>query len=166
LAEKERLQDLKERDELAQRLKDKDKNNTRKVVEDRSAKEGSEAHKRRNLADDREARQHALPDLRVRSRQEYMKMRQEQQLMLLEQEIEDEKRFFSGQKMTRREIEDLKYKEEVVRLTKARQNIDTKEDGYMMPEGKEILVIVTQSIKDLYIIIILSRLHYRKRKNR
>ncbi|GAA5810590.1 hypothetical protein MFLAVUS_004013 [Mucor flavus] len=133
-AERERLQDLKERDELAQRLKNKDKDRTKKVVEDRSAKEGSEAHKRRNLADDKEARMAALPELRTRSNQQYLKMREEQQLALLEQEIADEKRFFADQKMTKREIKDLQYKEEVLRLTKARMNIDTKQDGYMMPE--------------------------------
>ncbi|GAN06519.1 adenosinetriphosphatase [Mucor ambiguus] len=133
-AELERLQDIKERDELAQRLKDKDKERTKKLVEDRSAKEGSEAQKRRNLADDKKARQEALPELRTRSNQQYLKYREEQQLALLEQEIADEERFFSGQKMTRREIKDLEYKKEVLRLAKARMNIDTKEDGYMMPE--------------------------------
>lgn len=128
------MQDIKERDELAQRLKDKDKERTKKLVEDRSAKEGSEAQKRRNLADDKKARQEALPELRTRSNQQYLKYREEQQLALLEQEIADEERFFSGQKMTRREIKDLEYKKEVLRLAKARMNIDTKEDGYMMPE--------------------------------
>ncbi|KAG1524521.1 hypothetical protein G6F52_004122 [Rhizopus delemar] len=133
-AEIERLKDIQERDELAQRLKDKDKNKTKKVVEDRSAKEGSEAYKRRNLADDKEARQKALPELRVLSNQKYLKLREEQQLLLLEKEIEDEERFFSGQKMTKREIRDLEYKKEVLRLAKARMQIDTKEDGYMLPE--------------------------------
>ncbi|KAI7905673.1 P-loop containing nucleoside triphosphate hydrolase protein [Cokeromyces recurvatus] len=133
-AERERLKDIQERDELAQRLKEKDKDRTKKLVEDRSAKEGSEAYKRRNLADDKEARLAALPELRKRSNQKYLKMREEQQLALLEQEIEDEKRFFSGQKMTRREIQELEYKEELLRLAKARMNIDTKEDAYIMPE--------------------------------
>ncbi|KAI8084193.1 P-loop containing nucleoside triphosphate hydrolase protein [Gilbertella persicaria] len=133
-AEIERLKDIQERDELAQRLKDKDKDRTKKIVEDRSAKEGSEAYKRRNLADDKQARQEALPELRKISNQKYLKYREEQQLALLEQEIADEKRFFAGQKMTKREIRDLEYKEEVLRLAKARMNIDTKEDGYMMPE--------------------------------
>lgn len=61
-------------------------------------------------------------------------MREEQQLALLEQEIADEERFFSGQKMTKREIKELEYKKEVLRLAKERKNIDTGEDGYMMPE--------------------------------
>ncbi|CEI93326.1 Putative Adenosinetriphosphatase [Rhizopus microsporus] len=133
-AEIERLKDLRERDELAQRIKEKDKQKTKKVVEDRSAKEGSEAFKRRNLADDKEARQRALPELRVLSNQKYLKLREQQQLLLLEKEIEDEERFFSGQKMTKREIRDLEYKKEVLRLAKARMQIDTKQDGYMLPE--------------------------------
>ncbi|RCH85220.1 Cyclin-dependent kinase catalytic subunit, partial [Rhizopus stolonifer] len=133
-AELERLRDIQERDELSQRLKDKDKSKTKKTIEDRSAKEGSEAFKRRNLADDREARQQALPELRVRSNQNYLKLREEQQLILLEKEIEDEERFFSGQRMTKREMRDLDYKKEVLRLAKARLQIDTKEDGYILPE--------------------------------
>ncbi|KAI9263728.1 P-loop containing nucleoside triphosphate hydrolase protein, partial [Sporodiniella umbellata] len=132
--ELERIKDIKERDELSQRLKDKDKSKTKKTIEDRSAKEGSEAFKRRNLADDKEARQQALPELRIRSNQNYLKLREEQQLVLLEKEIEDEERFFSGQKMTKRETRDLEYKKEVLRLAKARLQIDTKEDGYILPE--------------------------------
>lgn len=134
--ERERLQDMKERDELAERLKDKDKERTKKMVEDRSSNKNSEARKRRNLADDKSARMDALPDLRDRSRQQYLKMRETQQLELLRQQIEDEEFLFRDQKVTQRERDQLEYNKKVYELAKARLKIDTKEDGYAMPEGK------------------------------
>ncbi|CAB5363573.1 unnamed protein product [Rhizophagus irregularis] len=54
--EKEKIKDLKERDEFAKRLRQKDKEKTKNLVEDRSSKAESETTKRRNLADDAEAR--------------------------------------------------------------------------------------------------------------
>lgn len=134
--ERERLQDMMERDELAERLKNKDKERTKKMVEDRSSNKDSEARKRRNLADDKGARQAALPDLRDRSRQQYLQMRETQQLELLRQQIEDEEFLFRDQKVTQRERDQLEYNKQVYALAKARLKIDTKEDGYAMPEGK------------------------------
>ncbi|KAI8981883.1 P-loop containing nucleoside triphosphate hydrolase protein [Mycotypha africana] len=61
-------------------------------------------------------------------------MREEQKIALLEQEIADDRRFFAGQKLTRRERKELEYKEELLRLAKARRQIDTQEEGYVMPE--------------------------------
>lgn len=134
--ERERLEDIRQRDELAERLKEKDKERTKKMVEDRSSKKDSEASKRRNLADDKEARKSALPDLRDRSRQQYLKLRETQKLELLRQQIEDEEFLFRDQKLTKREREQHEYNKKVYELAKARLQIDTKEDGYMMPEGK------------------------------
>ncbi|KAJ1341243.1 hypothetical protein BSLG_004178 [Batrachochytrium salamandrivorans] len=66
-SETERDRDLRERDEFAQRLKDKDKEGTKKVVEDKSSRiADEEARKRRLLATDRELRTKAMPDLQRR----------------------------------------------------------------------------------------------------
>ncbi|KAM3580476.1 hypothetical protein VKS41_007139 [Umbelopsis sp. WA50703] len=132
--ERERLEDMKERDEYAQRLKEKDKDKTKSMIEDRSSKGDTEANRRRNLADDRESRAAALPDIRDRSRQEYLKLREQQRLELLRQEIQDEAFLFSDQKLSKKEIAQHEYKKEVLRLAEARMKIDTKEDGYVMPE--------------------------------
>ncbi len=43
LRERERLEDLKERDEFAERVRARDKEKTKKVVEDRSSKAGGAA---------------------------------------------------------------------------------------------------------------------------
>ncbi|QSL64806.1 hypothetical protein MERGE_002108 [Pneumocystis wakefieldiae] len=133
-AEEERIKDLKERDEFSERLKAKDKENTRNIVEDRSSKVSADVLARRKLANDIEARNAALPQLRERSRQQYLTLREKQQIALLEKEISEMEIIFDGVKLTRREIEEMNYKKEVLRLAKQRANIDEAYDGYVMPE--------------------------------
>lgn len=135
--ERERLQDLKERDEFAERVRGKDMERTKKVVEDRSSRNAgaaAEAAQRRQLADDAEARTHALPSLRLHSRQEYLTKREVQQIELLRKEIADEEAYFHGMKLTKREQQDLERKKELLRLVEERLKINDKWDGYMLPE--------------------------------
>ncbi|KAM6494138.1 hypothetical protein JOM56_010499 [Amanita muscaria] len=135
--ERERLQDMKERDEFAERVKDKDKARTRKIVEDRSSKAtgaAAEAAIRRQLAEDVEARDAALPSLRQHSRQEYLTKREIQQIELLRKEIQDEENLFSGMKLSRRERESLDRKKELLRLVEERLKINDKWEGYQLPE--------------------------------
>ncbi|KAG8884376.1 hypothetical protein FRB97_004385 [Tulasnella sp. 331] len=136
--EKERLRDLRERDEFAERMRNREDERTKKVVEDRSsARAGgaaSEAAERRRLGDDSAARVAAMPSLRERSRQEYLTKRELQQIELLRQEIADDEALFRGMKITKREQRDLEYKKEVLKLAEARMKIDDKYDGYQMPD--------------------------------
>ncbi|KAL1919541.1 uncharacterized protein VTP21DRAFT_2234 [Calcarisporiella thermophila] len=130
----ERLRDLKERDEFAERLRQKDKDKTKKIVEDLSSKSESDSKRRRLLADDVEARRAAMPSMRERSRQEYLKKREQQQLELLEARVQDEEYLFRDQKISRRERKAHEYNREVLRLAKERLQIDDKIDAYTMPE--------------------------------
>ncbi|CAO1617242.1 unnamed protein product [Sympodiomycopsis kandeliae] len=134
--ELERIRDQKERDEFAARMRAKDKQSTRKLVEDYSAKKADpEAAAKRLLGDDREAREAAMPNLRDRSRQEYLAKRSQQQIELLRLEIAEEERFFKGVKLSRREQRELDYKKEVLRLAEERQRLENDDDkGYAMPE--------------------------------
>ncbi|RSH92862.1 hypothetical protein EHS25_008308 [Saitozyma podzolica] len=134
--ERERLEDLAERDAFAERMKDKDRDRTKKLVTDRSSKSaaGLEADRRAALADDREARNAVIDDLRLHSRQEYLSKREQQRLDLLKMEIEDEKILFRNQKMSKRELEDFERKKELIKIMEARQRIDEGTDGYMMPD--------------------------------
>ncbi|KAK0534643.1 hypothetical protein OC842_002573 [Tilletia horrida] len=135
--ERERLKDLAERDEFAQRMREKDKGgSSKKVIEDRSSnKQDAEIAARRLLADDKASREAAMPSLRDRSRQEYLNKRSVQQLDLLRLEIADEERFFRGIKMTKREQQDLDRKKEVLRLAEERQKLEQEGvGGYAMPE--------------------------------
>jgi pre-mRNA-splicing factor ATP-dependent RNA helicase DHX16 len=110
---------------------------TKKVVEDRSSRNAgaaAEAAQRRQLADDAEARTHALPSLRLHSRQEYLTKREVQQIELLRKEIADEEAYFHGMKLTKQEQRDLEHKKELLRLVEERLKINDKWDGYMLPE--------------------------------
>ncbi|KAL7747311.1 hypothetical protein RI367_007365 [Sorochytrium milnesiophthora] len=135
-AERERIRDLKERDEFSQRLKQRDADREQKVtalIEDRS-KANPEVQRRRNLADDPNARKEALPDIRMRSRQEYLKKREEQQLELLKSQLDAEEFLFRDEKLTKREQQQLEHRRQLLRLAEERRRIDDKVDAYMMPE--------------------------------
>lgn len=135
--ERERLQDLKERDAFAERMKEKDREKTKKIVQDHSSKRSVaavEAHQRRLLADDATARVTALPGLREHSRQEYLTKREIQQIELLRKEIQDEEELFRGMKVSRREQRELDLKKETLRLVEERLKINDRFDGYQLPE--------------------------------
>ena len=131
--ERERMEDLAERDAFAERIKSKDKDRTKRLVTDRTTG-GEDAARRAALADDKEAREAIMEDLRLHSRQEYLSKREAQRLDLLKLEIEDEKMLFRNQKMSRREMEEFERKKELIRIMEQRQRIDDGKDGYMMPE--------------------------------
>ncbi|KAJ2742957.1 hypothetical protein GGI20_004115 [Coemansia sp. BCRC 34301] len=132
--ESEMDKDAKERDAFAERLKQKDKDHTKRMVEDRSSANDAELQRRRDLANDHEARREALPEIRSRARQEYLKQREEQRLELLRKEIADEEEMFKGQKLTDKEVRALDHKKELLRLAEERKNISDETDTYAMPE--------------------------------
>ncbi|KAJ2655055.1 hypothetical protein GGH99_007236, partial [Coemansia sp. RSA 1285] len=74
--------DEEERDAFAERLKQRDKDKTKTIVEDRSSGNDPELQRRRDMANDYDARRQALPEIRSRARQEYLKLREEQRLEL------------------------------------------------------------------------------------
>ncbi|ORY23190.1 P-loop containing nucleoside triphosphate hydrolase protein, partial [Naematelia encephala] len=135
--ERERLEDLAERDRFAERMKEKDRDRTKKIVTDHTTrtKGGLEADARAAAAEaDAETRAREMESLRLRSRQEYLNKREQQRLDLLKLEIEDEKILFRNQKMSKRELRVHEQKKELIRLMEARQRIDDGLDGYMMPD--------------------------------
>lgn len=119
-------------------MKDKDKERSKKLVEDRSSSKGgtaaAEAAELRRLGDDSAARSVALPSIRERSRQSYLTKRELQQIELLKKEIADDEALFRGMKISKREQRDLEYKKEVLRLAQSRMNLGDKYDGYQLPD--------------------------------
>ncbi|KAH0832174.1 pre-mRNA splicing factor [Lanmaoa asiatica] len=103
--ERKRIEDLKSRDEFAERL-----------------------------ADDVEARTQALPSLRVHSRQEYLTKREIQQIELLRREIADDEALFAGMRVSKREQRELERKKELLKLVEERLKINDKWEGYQLPE--------------------------------
>ncbi|KAI9105400.1 pre-mRNA splicing factor [Phlyctochytrium arcticum] len=132
--ERERELDLKERDEFTARLKERDKEKMRKLIDDRSSKEDAESVKRRAIAADKEARLNAMPDIRDRSRQEYLKKREEQRLQLLQKRIEDEEFLFHNEKVTKKERKEHELNKQVLEITRERLRLSDRAEGYQMPE--------------------------------
>lgn len=137
-ARRAREDDIRERDAFAERMRERDRDKTKRLVEDRSSKvsagAAAEAADRRRLAEDAEARILAMPSLRERSRQQYLTKREVQQIELLRKEIADEEALFRGMKVTRREQEALDRKKQLLELVEARLKIDDKLEGYQLPE--------------------------------
>lgn len=142
--ERERLADLAERDAFAARMRDKDKDRTKKLVEDRSSSSSKkldpEAALRAKLAAsdsttllDPKEQIHSLRDA---SRQAYLGKREQQQLDLLRIEIADWERDFKGVKLTKREQQEYERKKELLRLAEERLAIDEGGDHYQMPDGE------------------------------
>lgn len=128
--------DRKEAEEFAKRLKARDDNKSSKAVEDRSStKEGRALEERRRLAEDNAARRSAMPDIRERSRQEYLKKREAERLALLRKQVADEQaELRSGARLSEKERAEFAKNVEILRLAEERLKIDDHRDGYMMPE--------------------------------
>ncbi|KAK8095924.1 helicase associated domain-containing protein [Apiospora kogelbergensis] len=123
--------DRKEAEEFAKRLKAKDDGKS-KVVEDRTSKAMEE---RRRIAEDAAARQAAMPDLRERSRQDYLKKREAERLALLRKQVADEQaELRSGARLSDKERAEFAKNLEVLSLAEQRLKIDDHRDGYYMPE--------------------------------
>ncbi|POS83960.1 P-loop containing nucleoside triphosphate hydrolase [Erysiphe pulchra] len=134
--ERERRRDQKEKEAFAKRLASRDADKSKKIVEDRSsAKEGSILAHRRALAEDAAARTAALPDLRERSRQEYLKKREAERLALLRKQVDEEtEELKSGVHLSEKEKAGFAKNREVLRIAEERLRIDDHLDGYSMPE--------------------------------
>ncbi|GIL53495.1 hypothetical protein Vafri_9087, partial [Volvox africanus] len=140
LKEEARLRDQAEKAEFEERLRAKDEARTKKLAEKepRLSKEDArreELKKRYEAAE--EDRESLMPTLREVSRQEYLRKREEKKIQELEDELEDAKYLFAGVPLTQRELDDLKYKEEVLRLAREKQRLmnQAAEDGYRMPDS-------------------------------
>uniref|UniRef100_A0A3Q1ETC8 RNA helicase n=1 Tax=Acanthochromis polyacanthus TaxID=80966 RepID=A0A3Q1ETC8_9TELE len=139
--ERERLQDIEERDAFAQRVRQKDKDKTRNIAERTDKKAYEEAQKRLKMAEDDQ--KNMLPELRKRSRWEYLKKREAEKLEDLEAEIIDEEYLFSTDELTEREKRDLEYKRTLRDLAKDYKRAGAKEqeerkNRYYMPEEKRM----------------------------
>ncbi|XP_077064089.1 pre-mRNA-splicing factor ATP-dependent RNA helicase DHX16 [Siphateles boraxobius] len=135
--ERERIQDLEERDAFAERVKQKDKDKTRHILERNDKKAYEEAQKKHKMAE--EDQRKMLPELRKQSRRQYLTKREQEKLEDLEAEIADEEYLFSTQKLTTKEKKDLDYKRQIRDLARDYKKAGAKEkeerkNRYYMPE--------------------------------
>jgi pre-mRNA-splicing factor ATP-dependent RNA helicase DHX16 len=128
--ELERQRDIEEREAFAKRLRERDDGKSKKQNE-----ESSKDSHRRKLAEDAASRTAAMPDLRERSRQEYLKKREAERLALLRKQVAEETaELRSGVKLSDRERSEFAKNREILRLAEERLKIDDHRDGYVMPE--------------------------------
>ncbi|XP_070822733.1 pre-mRNA-splicing factor ATP-dependent RNA helicase DHX16 [Chaetodon trifascialis] len=138
--ERERQQDIEERDAFAERVKQRDKDKTRNITERTDKKAYEEAQKRLKMAEDDQ--KNMLPELRKRSRWEYLKKREAEKLEDLEAEIKDDEYLFSTDDLTEREKRELEYKRTLRDLAKdykkagAREQEERKNRYYMPEENR------------------------------
>ncbi|XP_028656562.1 pre-mRNA-splicing factor ATP-dependent RNA helicase DHX16 [Erpetoichthys calabaricus] len=147
--ERERLLDLEERDAFAERVKQRDKEKTRHIVERSDKKAYEEAQKRLKMAD--EDQKKMVPELRKKSRRDYLGKREAEKLEDLEAEIVDEEYLFSNHDLTSWEKDQFKYKQTVRDLAKEYKKAGQKEKlekttRYYMPEEKR-----SKTVPDEYI---------------
>jgi pre-mRNA-splicing factor ATP-dependent RNA helicase DHX16 len=133
-SEDEQTKDIRERDEFAKRLKERDLQKSSRKEDKYSSEKEKALQERKRLALDRDARNREMPDLREKSRQEYLKKREEQRLELLQQKIQDEELLFAQEELTFKEKQELELNKQVLKLTKERLQLSEKIEGYVMPE--------------------------------
>ncbi|KAI5860111.1 P-loop containing nucleoside triphosphate hydrolase protein [Durotheca rogersii] len=126
-AESDTARDIAEREAFSKRLKERD--------EGKSKTKGKAETERQRLADEIASNRAAMPDLRERSRQDYLKKREAEQLALLRKQVAEETaELSSGVRLTEREVAEFAKNREVLRLAEERLRIDDHRDGYYMPE--------------------------------
>ncbi|XP_078391996.1 pre-mRNA-splicing factor ATP-dependent RNA helicase DHX16 [Cetorhinus maximus] len=135
--EKDRLKDLEERDAFAERIKQRDKDRTRNILERSDKKAYEEAQKRLKMGE--EDRRAMIPELRKKSRWDYLGKREQEKLEDLEAEILDDEYLFSSSDLSAREKQQLDYKKKVRDLAKeykaaGDQEKQEQSNRYYMPE--------------------------------
>ncbi|KAJ3098111.1 hypothetical protein HDU97_004295 [Phlyctochytrium planicorne] len=125
--------DQEEKKAFEDRLREREEAK-KKQKEEKYSQGDKESQARKLIAEDKKLRKEALESLRDTSRQEYLRKREEQRILLLEREIAEEEYLFKDEKLSKREIREFEYKKEVLRLAQERMKIFDKVDGYVMPE--------------------------------
>ncbi|CAF0812927.1 unnamed protein product [Didymodactylos carnosus] len=121
--------DLKERDEFSKRIRERDDERTRKKIKYENVKIEDEANRRKQLSTD---------DLRKKSRYVYLAERKDKKVNELEAELADEKYLFEGMKLTKRELDNIKFKEYTLKLAREHEKAQELEniERYHMPGDK------------------------------
>ena len=132
-----REQDLRERDELAERLRQKDLDSTR-TLRDPSAKatQARLGDKEKLLqAAGADEKAELLDELRRAARQKYLADREKKMLEAARDDLADEQFLYGDVQLTKREREENALKQKLYELANERVNITDKVERYVMPEA-------------------------------
>jgi pre-mRNA-splicing factor ATP-dependent RNA helicase DHX16 len=148
-AELQRQKDMRERDEFVQRMLERDKRKTKSVgrenENDNDIEESSETvHKRIDMEErlargetikDEDGREFNLERLRTESRRAYLKKRQEREVTLLKQSLEDEEDLFRNQKLSAAERKRIELGRKIIKMVEKNENKQDVDDGfYRLPD--------------------------------
>ena len=146
-AELEREQDLQERDAFAKRLLEKDESKTKQLSKSKTEREDEvRAHQKRIDTEERLARGETVTDeatgkavtldqLREESRRFYLKNREERELALLKQSLQDEETLFGKDvKFTEAEQKRIALGKQILSMVDKRDGKDPDDDFYRLPD--------------------------------
>lgn len=128
--------DRKERDEFTKRLKAKEDNKTRKIVEaSSSSKADSERAEKRLKLENADDKKFMIDQLRKQSRRDYLKKREGEKVQELEDDIRDDEFLFEESKLTERERKEREHKKITLELAKKHEKARNLENAqrYHMP---------------------------------
>lgn len=77
----------------------------------------------------------SLANVKKRSRQEYLKAREEKKLLLLKMGIQEEEELFGDLELTEMELKGLEYKKQILSLAEEKKAIDQPLNRYALPEN-------------------------------
>ncbi|XP_049832588.1 pre-mRNA-splicing factor ATP-dependent RNA helicase DHX16 [Schistocerca gregaria] len=134
--EKQRLKDIRERDEFAERLKKRDQEKTRNVVHNTAAEKRAYEEAVKRLKMEAEDKERLIPKLRVESRRKYLEKRKEDKVAELEADIIDDEYLFQEEELTERERKERDHKKKLLQLAKEHERARELEkvQRYHMPE--------------------------------
>ena len=118
--------DIRERDEFAKRLRQRDDEQTKNKV------------KSEPLSRDSDRSKLPVEDLRKTSRRSYLEKREKKKLDELEADLADEEYLFKDTALTKREKDIIKFKKHTLNLAREHERAQEMEniDRYYMPSGK------------------------------
>lgn len=128
--ERERLQDLEERDAFALRIKEKEEAQTKKF----GKRKLTEQEKLLETLTEQE-REDLVPELRLKSRRSYVDKRAQQQILIAEDLVKYEETVFDGEKLSAAEKRRAEVQRKTLELAKKRITKHTDEKMYQIPDG-------------------------------
>ena len=159
LAEIERERDIRERDELVQRMMNRDKKKTKHTIEEEQQQDQEYENrikteqlllKGETVVDEATGTTLSLERLREQSRRAYLKKREERELMLLKQSLEDEEVYFKGEKLTEAEKKRIELNKKILAVVDERKVHEDKHDGlYHLPDELNLKESKQKQDKDL-----------------
>mmetsp|Transcript_12507 Transcript_12507/g.32136 ORF Transcript_12507/g.32136 Transcript_12507/m.32136 type:complete len:1020 (-) Transcript_12507:25-3084(-) len=134
---KEELRELdkRERDELAERIKERDASRTKKVMEGNEAK----SEKRLDEFSNEEERRQAIEHIRLIARRKYLGEREVKISDLRGRQVQDAEWLLKGEKLSEGEQKYVELEKQLYNVAKQRMEERglEKQDGYVMPEDYE-----------------------------